>query len=141
MDSDMTVHQPSALPIIVKMTPTMGRGVFAARTIEEGETLGVFHTIRLPPHEVAAMTGSTLSHFWFEDGADGSAFVVFGWMEMINHSLTPNTDRTWTKTPEGEVVTLFATRTIAPREQLFIDYCFESAPDNPVWALDGEIRR
>ena len=131
----------TALPITVKMTPAMGRGVFAAREIASGETLGVFYTIRIPPHEVATMTGSTLSHFWFEDDADGSACVVFGWMEMINHSLTPNTDRTWTKTPEGEVVTLFATRTIAPREQLLIDYRFEATADNPVWALDGEIRR
>lgn len=127
---------PASLPITVKMTATMGRGVFAGRGIARGETLGVFHTIRLPPHEVAGMAGSTLSHFWFEDDADGSAFVVLGWIEMVNHSLTPNTDRTWAKTPEGDVVTVFATRAIAPGEQLFIDYRFEAAKDKPVWADD-----
>ena len=65
-------------PILVHMTPAMGRGVFAARAIARGEVLGAFHTIRLPPHEVTAMAATTLSHFWFEDEADGAAFVVLG---------------------------------------------------------------
>ncbi len=122
--------------VAIQMTPAMGRGVFAARRIAEGETLGVFHTIRLPPLEVAAMARSTLSLFWFEDDADGSAFVVLGWIEMINHALTPNVDRTWASTPEGEVVTVIASRAIEVGEQLFMDYRFEEAKDKPVWA-DG----
>jgi len=122
--------------ITVRRTPTMGRGVFAARAIAHGETLGVFHTIRLPAHEVTAMAGSTLSHFWFED-ADGSAFIVLGWIEMINHARTPNADRSWQPTPEGEVVTLFATRDIAVGEQLFIDYKFDAHTSNPAWAAEG----
>jgi uncharacterized protein len=120
--------------IEVRMTPTMGRGVFAARPLRHGEVLGAFHTIRLPPHEVAAMQGTTLSHFWFEDDADGSAFVVLGWIEMINHSASPNADRSWQVTPEGEVVTLFATADVATGQQLFIDYHFEPRADNPAWA-------
>jgi uncharacterized protein len=120
--------------ITIKMTPTMGRGVFAARAIAAGETLGEFHTIRLPPHEVKAMAGTTLSHFWFEDDADGAAFIVLGFIELVNHSLTPNSDRRWSHTPEGEVVTLFATRAIDPGEQLFIDYRFDARPGNPDWA-------
>ena len=121
-------------PITVHITPTMGRGVIAARALHEGEVLGQFHSIRLPPHEVVAMAQSTLSHFWFEDDTDGSAFVVLGWIELVNHSLTPNADRSWHHTPEGEVVTVFATRDIAAGEQLFIDYEFEPKADNPVWA-------
>ena len=107
--------------------------MFAARTIIAGEVLGDFHTIRLPPHEVTEMAGSTLSHFWFED-ADGSAFVVLGWIEMVNHDLLPNADRTWRHTPEGDVVTFFATRNISAGEQLFIDYKFEAKAGNPAWA-------
>jgi hypothetical protein len=122
-----------ASPITIRMTPSMGRGVFATRTIIAGEVLGEFHTIRLPPLEVTGMAGSTLSHFWFED-ADGSAFIVLGWIEMVNHDLIPNADRTWCNTPEGEVVTLFATRNIASGEQLFIDYKFDATTDNPAWA-------
>ena len=112
----------------------MGRGIFAKRLIACGEVLGRFHTIRLPPHEVAAMRGSTLSHFWFEDDADGAAFVVLGWIEMVNHATTPNTDRSWQVTPEGEVVTLHALCDIHKGEQLFIDYKFDHSPDNPAWA-------
>ena len=132
MTMNARVH--TANPITVRMTPTMGRGVFAGRAIARGEVLGEFHAIRLPPHEVAAMKGSTISQFWFEDDADGAAFVVLGWIEMVNHSLTPNTDRSWRATPEGEVVTVFALRHIAADEQLFIDYRFDTKADNPPWA-------
>ena len=130
------MHSPSKadMPVTVKMTPTMGRGVFAVRKIAKGELLGEFHTIRLPPDEVQTMAGTTLSHFWFEDDDDGSAFVVFGWIEMVNHSMTPNADRTWRATPEGEVVALFATRDVEAGEQLFMDYEFEPKADNPPWA-------
>ena len=123
------------VPITIALTPTMGRGVFAARAIAAGETLGTFHTIWLPPREVMAMKGATLSNFWFEDDEDGSALIVLGFIELINHSTTPNVDRLWLSTPEGEVVTLFALRDIAPGEQLFIDYKFDGdAAANPAWA-------
>lgn len=138
----MTSHRATALQphaesreaITVQMTPTMGRGVFAARAIAIGETLGVFHTIHLPAHEVAEMTGSTLSNFWFENDADGSAFVVLGWIELVNHSLKPNADRSWDGSPEGCVVTVFAASDIAQGEQLFIDYKFDVGAENPAWA-------
>ena len=122
--------------ITVKMTPTMGRGVFATGSMPRGFVLATFHTIRLPPHEVRAMAGGTLSHFWFEDDADGAAFVVLGWLEMVNHATAPNLDRTWHVTPEGEVVTLFCVRDIASGEQLFIDYRFTPGSANPAWAHD-----
>ena len=116
------------------MTQTMGRGVFASRDIAAGDVLGEFHSIRLPPEEVRACKGSTLSHFWFEDDADGAAFVVLGWIELVNHSTAPNADRAWRQSAEGEVVTLYALRPIAAGEQLFIDYRFEAGGEKPVWA-------
>jgi uncharacterized protein len=121
------------------MTSTMGRGVFAARAFAAGEMLGEFYTLRVPPDEVALMRRTLpgegiLSHFWFEDDADGSAFVVLGWIELVNHSLEPNADRTWRATPEGEVVRLFAVRDIASGEQVFIDYRFEADGKKPAWA-------
>jgi hypothetical protein len=120
--------------ITVQSTPTMGRGVFAARAIGEGETLGVFYTIHLPPHEIARMAGSTLSHFWFEDDADQSAFIVLGWIELVNHSASPNLDRRWEMTSQGAVVTVFALRDIPSGVQCFIDYKFDARAVNPAWA-------
>ena len=132
----MSILPPAkpAAPVRVRMTPTMGRGVFAARGIAAGEVLGEFHTIRIPAPEVASGKGTTLSNFWFEDDADGSAFVVLGWIELVNHSTRPNADRTWRSSPEGDVVTLYAMTPIAAGEQLFIDYRFEAKFDNPSWA-------
>lgn len=132
----MSIHLPQtqAAPVRVRMAPGMGRGVFASRAIRAGEVLGEFHTIRLPANEVAAARGSTLSQFWFEDDADGSAFLVLGWIELINHSSTPNADRSWRASAEGEVVTLYATHAIAAGEQLFIDYRFDASGEVPDWA-------
>jgi SET domain-containing protein len=128
--SEVTV----GLNVRVAMTATMGRGVFAAEAIARGAEVGRFHTIRIPPAEVRAMAGSTLSHFWFEDDADGAAFVVLGFIELVNHSVKPNADRTWHVTPEGEVVRLYALRDIAAGEQIFIDYRFDATSANPAWA-------
>lgn len=132
----MTILPPktSAAPVRVRMTPNMGRGVFAACDIAAGEVLGEFHSIRVPPEEVAAGKGSTLSRFWFEDDADGAAFVVLGWIELVNHSTAPNADRNWRPSAEGEVVSLYATRQIAVGEQLFIDYRFDLDGERPAWA-------
>lgn len=112
----------------------MGRGVFAARPIREGEILDKFHTIQIPPDQARALAGSTPSHFWFEDDRNGSAFLVLGLMSLVNHSLSPNVDREWLSTREGEVVSFYAIHDIAPGEQLFIDYRFAGASTDPAWA-------
>ncbi len=122
------------MAVTVRMTPDMGRGVFAARAIFSGETLAEFHTLTLPPAEVRAMAGGTLSNYWFEDDADGSALIVLGWLELVNHQLPPNLDRHWRATAEGQVVTVVAARDIAASEQLFIDYRFDPGAANPAWA-------
>lgn len=119
------------------MTETMGRGVFAARTIAAGEVLAEFHTIRLPVDDVAAMKTArgVLMNYWFEDDADGSALIVLGWLELVNHKRPPNLDRLWRETHAGAVVTVIATRDIATGEQLYIDYRFDpAAPNMPAWA-------
>ena len=125
---------PGGASLDVRMTATMGRGVFALRPIAAGEMLGEFHTLRIPPAEVRAGRGGTLSQFWFEDDGDGSAYVVFGLIELVNHSPSPNVDRTWRLTEAGFVVQLFARQAIAPGAQLFLDYKFPAAGSDPEWA-------
>lgn len=118
----------------IRMTETMGRGVFACAPIAAGEELGTWHTLHIPPTEVSVMAGTEISRFWFEDEADGGAFVVFGMIELVNHSRDPNCDRRWTMTEAGEVVTLYAIRPIPAGEQLTMDYKFDGKPGDPAWA-------
>ena len=118
----------------IRAIPGMGRGVFATASLKEGESLGAFCTIHIPSAEVASMAGGTLSHYWFEDDADGAAFIVLGFIELINHSIRPNMDRRWAKTELGDVVELYCLRAIAAGEQLLIDYRFEGKPADPPWA-------
>lgn len=118
----------------VRMTDIMGRGVFAREPIAAGDILGTFHTIRIPLVEVNTMAGSTLSRFWFEDEADGSAILVLGEIELMNHSRTPNCDRRWRADPTGELAELYALRDIAAGEQLTIDYEFDGTAEDPHWA-------
>jgi hypothetical protein len=120
----------------VRMTDTMGRGVFAVAPIRRAATLGTCFTITLPAAEVAVMAGTTPSRFWFED-ADGSAALALGIIELINHSPEPNVDRRWIDTPAGPVVQIFALREIAAGEQLYLDYKFDGAADDPPWARTG----
>jgi uncharacterized protein len=117
------------------MTEEMGRGVFAVAPIRANEQIDdVFYTVHIPAEEVRAMAGGTLSRFWFEDDKDGSASFVCGYIELMNHDPVPNIDRSWQKTPAGDVVTLRAIRDIEPGEQLFIDYRFEGGSNEPSWA-------
>jgi SET domain len=118
----------------VRMTETMGRGVFATRPIAAGEALGSFHTQQIPPAEVLAGAGTKLSNFWFEDDRDGSAYVVFGVIELVNHSLRPNVGRAWRLTEVGYVVDMTAVSAIGAGEQLFLDYKFTGVAADPDWA-------
>jgi hypothetical protein len=95
--------------MIIKRTETMGRGVFAERYYACGEALGEFHTLPLSVADYAY------------EGAGGPALVL-GWPSLLNHSGTPNVDREFYTTTQGEMAIFFATRKIAAGEQLFIDY-------------------
>lgn len=118
----------------VRLTETMGRGVFARAQIDQGQVIGRFHALRLPAEEVRAFACGELSRFWFEDDSDGSAFVVFGLIELVNHSPAPNVDRQWHTTAMGPIVELFSLRAIAAGEQLFLDYKFDGGSGDPPWA-------
>lgn len=126
----------SSIMLEIRYTPEMGRGVYAVSAIAAHTVVGEYHALRLPSAEAAAIRGGTLSRFWFED-VDGSASVVFGLIELVNHSLTPNCDRSWHQGPGGEIVRLYAIRDIEAGEQLFIDYKFDGSASDPAWSRGG----
>jgi uncharacterized protein len=114
----------------VRMTETMGRGVFAREKIPAGSKLGEFFTLRIEPIETPTIAASPIGHFWFEDDTDGAAYVVFGWLSLINHAEKPNISRIWSNVGLGWQVAIEAARDVAPGEQLFIDYGFDKSRAN-----------
>lgn len=111
--------------IYVRMTESMGRGVFAVSDIKAGTEMGRWHTLPTVAHV------SPVSEYVFV-GDDGRACVVFGWLSLVNHGV-PNILKVWEQTPEVEVAVAVAARDIAAGEQLFHDYGFAEA-ERPAWA-------
>ena len=121
--------------IVVRMTETMGRGVFAARAIKAGEFLDdIFYTIEIAAPERERLKGATPSRFWFENDEDGTALIALGYVSLMNHSTTPNFQCCWDVAAEGQTVRLRALRDLTAGEQLFFDYRFDAGDDHPEWA-------
>jgi hypothetical protein len=123
----------------VRMTASMGRGVFTLQPIATGEVLGRFHTIRFPAEQVRRIAGSLLADYWFEDDGDGSASMALGFIELVNHGSEPNVDRRWERTASGEEVELYALTPIAAGAQLIMDYRFPDGRVPAGWQTEQAV--
>ena len=93
-----------------------GRGVFAMRQFASGEAVEVCPTV-----EVAGSDASgVLADYVFESLNSSSRVVlVLGYGMLYNHSDDPNLEY---DQDDAGVVTFYATRAIAPEEELTITY-------------------
>ena len=94
----------------------LGRGVFAVRAIEAGQTIEVCPTLEVP----AADVSGRLLDYVFESGTDAEASVLMlGYGMLYNHSASPTAE--YVEHGDGEVAFL-ALRDIEPGEEVTIDY-------------------
>ena len=100
-----------------------GRGVFATRTFEKGETVEVCPTVEI------SEGGGDLADYLFESTNEGMFLVVLGFGMLYNHSAEPNVDY---YQDDGSTLEFVALRRIERGEELTISYGDEW------WSARGE---
>jgi uncharacterized protein len=110
-----------------------GRGVFAARRFEPGETIEVCPVVALSEAEARTLDRTALYDYYFGWGHDGKAAAIgLGFCSLYNHSITPNAEHH--KNLAGGTITIVARETIAPGQEIFIRYnTGMGRAEQPVW--------
>ena len=119
--------------VSVAQSPGRGRGVFAARQFEAGETIEVCPAIVLSEADARTLDATRLYDYYFGWGEDGiEAAIVLGYGSLYNHSVTPNAEHR--KNFAAGMLSIVAVRAIAAGEEIFIRYETGKGVDRPaVW--------
>ena len=119
-------------PRLIKARPgptsTKGRGVFAMNRIEAGELIEACTCIELNAGSCALIERTPLDDYYFHHpGDETSGLLVLGLASLCNHSDEASADTRYERDPElGWIVTLIATREIAPGEE--VTRCYACPP-------------
>jgi SET domain-containing protein len=114
-------YLPHMADITIGNSEGRGRGVFAARRFESGETIEVCPVIALSETDARALDGTGLYGYYFGWGQDGkSAAIALGSGSLYNHSPSPNA--THHKHVADGIMSVVAARRIERGEEIFIRY-------------------
>ncbi len=98
-----------------------GRGVFATRRFEPGETIESCPVIALSEADARTLDGTGLYDYYFGWGKDGkAAAIALGLGSLYNHSFTPNAVHR--KNCVDGTISIIAVNPILPGEEIFIRY-------------------
>jgi uncharacterized protein len=98
-----------------------GRGVFAARRFEPGETIEVCPVIAPSEADARTLNGTGLYDYYFGWGKDGkAAAIALGYGSLYNHSASPNAMQH--KNAADGTMSVVAVEAIAPGAEIFIRY-------------------
>lgn len=100
----------------IREAGTKGRGLFAKRSLEEGEVVAVCGAVSLGAAEVHRIRDTALNGYLFHVG--DARLLALGDVSFCNHSDEPNAD---VEHGHGTVV-LKTTRAVAEGEELLIRY-------------------
>jgi len=131
--SDRTPPPVSVPDVSVAHSPGRGRGVFAARPYEAGETIEVCPAIILSEADARTLDGTQLYGYYFGWGEDGTeAAIALGYGSLYNHSVAPNAEHH--KNFSAGTLSIVAAQSIAAGEEIFIRYETGKGVDQPdVW--------
>src|SRR5690242_52191 len=102
--------------ITVGYSEGRGRGIFAARGFEPGETIETCLVIPLSEADARALDGTGLYDYYFGWGDGGkAAAIALGYGSLYNHSATPNAVHR--KNAANGTITFIAIKSIAPGEE------------------------
>lgn len=119
--SDQMPPTISVPDVYVAGSAGRGRGVFAARRFEPGETIELCPAIALPETDARTLDATRLHDYYFGWGEDGQqAAIVLGYGSLYNHSFTPNAEHR--KNFAAGTMLIVAVRSIVAGEEIFIRY-------------------
>lgn len=123
----------ASMPLEIRMTPSKGRGVFAARQFMEGELIERAPVIFVPKEQWKHLEKTVFYDYlfaWGDFSSDDTALVL-GYGSVYNHSYSPAAY--YVKDYEEMVVNFYALRPIEPGEEITINY--NRIPDctDPLW--------
>lgn len=118
--------------VFLGITARRGRGVFACRAIDAGETFETCPVIVVPAAQWTVMEQSVLFDYTFGWGPDDKdAAIAGGYGAFYNHSYNPNA--TYEKRRDDLAIAFVAVRPIAPREEITVNYAGTPPAHGPLW--------
>jgi SET domain-containing protein len=115
--------------IEVKRVKGKGRGVFALRSIRDGELIERVPVVVLKTNDVKDSEGWTgLAAYCFH-WTKGTLALALGYGSLYNHSYRPNARY---DDLEGQIKEFIAIRNIEPGEEITVNYNGEPEDDSPV---------
>jgi hypothetical protein len=125
----MSVQQSA---IYVAYSERHGKGVFAARDIEEGEIIEICPVLLFPKAELPHIRATMLDDYYFDWGDDGAWYAIaLGYGSLYNHEYHPNAD--YGMDFEAETIDVYAIQSIKAGEEICINYNGEPGNTSPVW--------
>jgi SET domain-containing protein len=113
-----------------------GRGVFARRQIAEGELIEQAPVLVIPGRQWRYVEQTLLYDYCFSWGPDHEhAALALGFGSIYNHSYRPNA--AYIKRLSEQVIDFVALRSIAPGEEITINYNGPTEARAPMWF--GEV--
>jgi len=107
--------------VTIGLSEGRGRGVFAARRFEPGETIETCPVIPLTEADARTLDRTGLYDYYFGWGRDGkAAAIALGHGSLYNHSSTPNAAHH--KNAQDGTISIVAIQPIAPGDEIFIRY-------------------
>ena len=121
-------YRPVMADLWVRESSSKGRGVFAARLFDEGETIEICPVIPLSAEDAGKLDDTHLYNYYFGWGPDNrGAAIALGYGSLYNHSYTPNA--VYRKLYADGAIHFVALRPIVPGEEIFVSYNFPNAGD------------
>lgn len=125
----MSVQQAA---IFFANSDTHGKGVFAARDIEEGEVIEVCPLILFPKSQLAHVRATVLDDYYFDWGGEGEWFAFcLGYGSLYNHSYEPNAE--YGMDFEAQTIDFYCIKPIPAGNEIFINYNGDADNRAKVW--------
>lgn len=118
--------------IEIKVSPGMGRGLYAVQNIGLGQHVETCELLVLSEIDTKIVNKTDLYYYTFKYNNNQDC-IVLGNAEIFNHSQNPNVMYSLANLDGRRVMVFVATRPIKAGEQLFIDYQADADVDTEVY--------